>query len=306
MKRFRRTTLRRALVTVHLWLGLALGVYVVVISVTGSAVVFRGEITRWAVPQAVPRTDGDRLTGDALHAALEQAYPEYTVVRFTESRRPSRPVSVLLERDGIEHGRLFDPFASADMGESYPPAVRIVEWLVALHDDLLAGDTGRRINGIAGAFVLLLVVTGAAIWWPGRGRFLQSLKVTRKSPRFVRQLHGAAGLFALLLLANWALTGVYMAFPAPFERLVDALDPDPTDFERPGEGVLRFLTTAHFGRFGGLPIRIAWALLGLVPALLVATGVLLWYRRVLRPRLGKPSPAAAESDLRDEPPPILG
>src|SRR5690606_10975811 len=158
---FRRSTLRRALFNAHLVLALALGVYIVVISVSGSAVVFRGEMTRWAVQQSVPSTDGERLTGDALRAALERAYPHDTVVRFTESRRPSRPVSVLLERDGIEHGRLFDHFASADMGESYPPAVRIVEWLVALHDDLLAGDTGRKINGIAGAFVLLIVVTGA-------------------------------------------------------------------------------------------------------------------------------------------------
>src|SRR5262245_910992 len=39
-----RVWLRRALFQVHLWTGLALGVYVVVLSVTGSALVYRAEL----------------------------------------------------------------------------------------------------------------------------------------------------------------------------------------------------------------------------------------------------------------------
>ncbi|MBN1239269.1 MAG: PepSY domain-containing protein [Gammaproteobacteria bacterium] len=284
MNRPPRRKLRRVFVQAHLWLALALGLYIVVISLSGSAVVFRSEITRWAVPFEVPSTDGERLTGEALMQALGEVYADHRVLRFNESPRPSRPVAVLLERDGAEHGRLFDPYARADMGESYPVTVRVVEWLVALHDDLLAGDTGRRVNGIAGALVLILVLTGAVIWWPGPHRWKQSLYATPSKPRFAWHLHSAVGFWALLLLANWALTGVYMAFPAPFEGLIDWLDANPDDFERPGEGLLRLLTTAHFGRFGGLEVRIAWAVLGLAPVLLFCTGVLLWYRRVLRPR----------------------
>lgn len=277
----------------HLWLALVLGGYIVVISLSGSAVVFRSELTRWAVPFEVPSTEGERLTGAALERALDEVYSEYTVLRFNESQRPDRPVSVRLARAGIEHGRLFDPYARADMGESYPPTVRVVEWLVLLHDDLLAGETGRRINGAAGGLVLVLALTGAVIWWPGRHRWKQSLYVTPSTRRFAWQLHSAVGFWALLLLANWALTGVYMAFPAPFENFIDWLDTDTTDVDRPGDGLLRMLTTAHFGRFGGLEIRIAWTLLGLAPVLLLATGLLLWYRRVLRPRRTSPAPGRA-------------
>src|SRR5690606_13371660 len=142
--------LRRSIVKVHLWLALTLGLYIVVISVSGSAVVFRGELSRWAVPFEVPSMDGERLAGDGLSQALAEIYAVHTVVRFNAAPRASRHVAVLLERDGVEHGRLFDPYAGADLGESYPFELRVIEWLVALHDDLLAGDTGRRINGAAG------------------------------------------------------------------------------------------------------------------------------------------------------------
>jgi uncharacterized iron-regulated membrane protein len=37
--------LRRALFQIHLWAGLCLGLYVVVVSLSGSALVFRDELT---------------------------------------------------------------------------------------------------------------------------------------------------------------------------------------------------------------------------------------------------------------------
>lgn len=38
----------------------------------------------------------------------------------------------------------------------------------------------------------------------------------------------------------------------------------------------------HFGNFGGWPVQILWALLGLVPVLLVVTGYVMWWNRVLK------------------------
>lgn len=279
-----RRPLRRLLFQVHLWLAILLGVYIIVISVSGSAVVFRRELSAWLVPRQVPSTEGVRLTGDALGSALERAYSDYVVVRFSEPRRPGGPVSVLLERDGEEQGRLFDPYAVADMGSNYPMGLRVLEWFVSLHDDLLAGFAGRAVNGVAGILVVVLVVSGAVIWWPGKSRWRRSLYATPGMRRPLWHLHSSLGFWMFLLLFNWALTGVYMAFPEPFESFIDWLDPNLDDFERPGEGLVRALVAAHFGRFGGLEIRIAWTLLGLVPAVLFVTGCILWWRRVARPR----------------------
>ena len=270
--------LRRALLKIHLWLALAIGLYVIVISISGSAVIFRPDVSRWAIPRVVPSAEGERLQGDALAAALATAYPEYEVVRFAEGRFPRQPAEVLLLRDGVEHGRLFDPFALQDMGESYPISVRAIEWLVSLHDDLLAGEVGRTINGIGGAIMLIIALTGMVLWWPGQRAWFRSLYVPLRSARPLWHLHSAVGFWACVLLLNWSLTSLYLAFPGPFEDLRDWLDPDPTDFVRPGDTVVPFLLEVHFGRWNNWWGKISWAVLGLAPAVLFVTGFLVWWR----------------------------
>jgi uncharacterized iron-regulated membrane protein len=35
----------------------------------------------------------------------------------------------------------------------------------------------------------------------------------------------------------------------------------------------------HFGNFGGLPVKIAWAAAGFAPALLTISGMAIWWQR---------------------------
>jgi uncharacterized iron-regulated membrane protein len=281
-----KVRLRRAFMVAHTWIALALGLYIVVLSVSGSAVVFRREANIWLVPRTVASTDGERLTGDALHAAVKAAYPGDIVVAVREPRRPERPVSILLEREGAETERLFDPYAVRDLGDAFPPLLRTMEWLVDLHDNLLAGQTGRLLNGIGGAFFLVLILTGVWLWWPGTGNVLRSLKVgrPRASRRFIWQFHSVLGILSFAILFVWALTAIYFAFPEPVEGTIDYFDDDLTDAVRPGEWVVIEAVQLHFGRFGGLGVRFLWLLLGLIPTVLFATGFVLWWTRVVRRR----------------------
>jgi uncharacterized iron-regulated membrane protein len=190
-------------------------------------------------------------------------------------------VYVRIERDGIERQRLFDPYAGVDFGDAWPWQLQTVEWLVDLHDNLLLDrETGRLWNGIGGALLLLLIVTGLVLWWPGRGRWLKSLVVWRPTPvrPFVWQLHSALGFWSLWILVIWAATAIYFAWPEPFEATVDYFDTDLQDFDRP-DAWLQQSVRLHFGRFGGLGIRWLWVVLGLVPAIMFVTGLLLWLRR---------------------------
>jgi uncharacterized iron-regulated membrane protein len=277
---------RRLLARVHLWIALGLGLYIVVLSVSGSAVVFRRELNAWLVPRAVESTQGVRLSGDALGSAVRAAYPGAVVLEVREPQRPERPIYVALERNGQRRDRYFDPYAVRDLGETFPPVLRAVEWLVDLHDNLLAGQTGRAINGIGGMLFAVLIVTGAWLWWPGVRQVPRALKIgkPRASRRFIWQLHNVLGIASFALLFVWAITAIYFAFPEPFERTIDYFDSDLTDLHRPGEALLLELIRLHFGRFGGLGIRILWAVLGLLPAVLFVTGFVLWWTRVVRRR----------------------
>jgi uncharacterized iron-regulated membrane protein len=285
MRQPQRLRWRGFLVQLHLWLGLALGLYVALLSITGSLSVLRGDVHGWFVPRTVA-VEGTRLTGDALQDAVRRAYPQYEVLSVFERRRPDTPVIATLQRGGAEVDRLFDPYAARDLGLAYPPTTVAIEWIVDLHDNLLAGTTGRRVNGVGALLFTALVVTGAIVWWPGIGRVRRSATWGKpaKSARFARRLHSALGVWVLALILLWAVTAVYLTFPDPFEWVRDSFDDDLSDGIRPAEDLVRTLVNLHFGREWGMAVKLAYVALGLVPAALFVTGVATWWVRVVRSR----------------------
>lgn len=290
---------RRAVVQLHLWIGLLLGLYIVVLSVSGSVSVLRPDVHRWFVPRTVP-VEGTKLTGDALQEAVRRTYPQYEVTNVFERRRPEAPVMVTLQRDGETVERLFDPYSARDLGLTYPPITEAMEWVVDLHDNLLTGTTGRAVNGVGALLFLMLTMTGAIVWWPGVGRIGHNMLPGKpaKSARFARRVHNALGIWLLALIFIWALTAVYFSFPDPFERTIDYFDKDLTDAQRPGDGFVRALVNLHFGRSWGMTGKLIWVTFGLVPAVLFVTGCITWWVRVVR----RQKAGAAMADRITEPP----
>jgi uncharacterized iron-regulated membrane protein len=220
-----------------------------------------------------------------------------------ERRRPDTPVMVTLQLDGATVERLFDPYAARDLGLAYPPITEAIEWVVDLHDNLLTGTTGRAVNGVGALLFLVLTITGAIVWWPGVGRVGHSMIPGKpaKSARFARRLHNALGIWTLTLIFIWAITAVYFSVPDPFEWTIDYFDNDLTDAQRPGDGLVRALVNLHFGRSWGMPGKLAWVVLGLVPAVLFVTGCITWWVRVVRRRRAD----AAIADRTDDQSPSL-
>jgi uncharacterized iron-regulated membrane protein len=54
---------------------------------------------------------------------------------------------------------------------------------------------------------------------------------------------------------------------------------------RAGDHVVSWMGPLHTGHFGGLGLKIVWALAGLAMPALFITGFLMWCNRVLAPRL---------------------
>ena len=279
------TSFRRALFQIHLWLGIALGLYILVISVSGSAVVLRPQFSRWFIASEIPSEAGDALSGTVLEARVAEVYRDYRIINIVAPNRPRRATYVVLERDGEESSRYFDHYSGLDLGDTYPWQVRTVEWLTRLHDDLLMERaTGRKVNAVGGMLLLLMVITGAVIWWQGRRRWRDGLLVKRSSPHsMLWQLHSVLGFWSLLLLFIWGITAIYFAFPQPFDFIINAMDSDLDDFDRPDSWLL-FLIDMHFGRFrGSWPVLpYIWIVLGLLPAFMYISGFIVWYRRVIK------------------------
>jgi len=264
---------RRAIFQIHLWIGIGVGFYVLLISVTGALIVYRPQLSKkFSRKQIVLPVSGPPISHQGLERAAAGIYPGYEATDVFPSNRPDRPVEILLERRNKRMVRLFDPYTGKDLGDPLTHVQRVVEWLVDLHDNLLLGTTGRLVNGIAAIIVTVLSLTGALVWWPGIKNWRRSLKINWRA-KFTRlnwDLHSALGFWFFLFVLMWGISGIYFSFPGTFGIL--------------GNRILYWLARLHFGRMGWFAEAL-WSVLGLIPAALFVTGILMWWNRVVRKRL---------------------
>ena len=282
-----KTWLRRALFQVHLWAGIAIGLYIVLISVTGSAVVFRRDLLYLKLGNvpAADATANKRMTEPELRAAVSQKYPGWDIKKVMMAGRRLTPAEVTLTLGDDTIEERFNPYTGADMGEMHPLSVRVMEWLVDLHDNLLKGETGRRMNAVGGGLLALLCITGVAIWWRGKSTWAQGFFFNpwHGWKRINFDLHSAMGFWSLAILLLWGVTGIYFAFPDPFIAVVDYFEPPQlSEGTRKGDEFIAWLVRMHFGRYGGMGVRITYVIIGLLPAVMFVTGVIMWWNRVLR------------------------
>ena len=78
-----------------------------------------------------------------------------------------------------------------------------------IHGTLMIGDMGDRLIEIAASLGLLLVVSGAYLWWPRGGASVRDLFVPRLAARgrsFWKSLHAVTGAWTAILLAFFFVT----------------------------------------------------------------------------------------------------
>ena len=294
--------LRKATFQLHLWSGIGIGLYVLLVSVTGSVVVYRNELYTAATRDPIVVTDsGTRLADEQLKGAATRAYPGYTVLTLNRGRNPDQAVSISLKRGSGIKNRFFNPYTGADLGDSVPLGIWLVSKLLELHDDLLAGTTGRSVNGVGALLIVVLAMTGMVVWWPGIKTWRRSLTVHRNAgwPRFIWGLHSMIGFWSLGFILMFAVSGVYLGNPERFQDLADRIEPltDANARTRTVDQVIYWLAYLHVGRINGIGLtcrgpglcdstmKLIWAAFGLAPAAMFVTGVVMWWNRVVRKKL---------------------
>jgi len=209
-----RVWLRRATFQIHLWGGLILGLYVVVLSLTGSVLVYRNELDRYlSTPHAAFDEKAKAMNADELRAAALRAYPGWQVSEVVEGRTVRRPprgggpggaaggpaggpgaaqgpgggrgrgnrlpdptAMITLEKDGTKKERLFNPYNGQDLGDYTTQGQFFIMWIVRLHDELLLDrPDGPWWNGLLSLVFTVLVISGLIVWWPGISRWKRSL-----------------------------------------------------------------------------------------------------------------------------------
>jgi uncharacterized iron-regulated membrane protein len=182
--------------------------------------------------------------------------------------------------------------------ETTPIGITIVSTLIDLHDNLLAGETGRLINGVGAIAALLIALTGLVIWWPGVAKWRRSLIVRRGVgwKRLNWDLHSAIGFWSFAFILIFAASGIYLCFPQAVTAFADYLQPMTAENagQRFVDDALYWLAYLHFGRINGIGIpcsgpglcdqavKATWAVFGLAPAAMFVTGTIMWWNRVVK------------------------
>lgn len=227
---------RRALFQIHLWIGVLVGLYVFVVCVTGAALVFRIDMQRAVHAELFTPSVGTPADAATILERVRDTFPQHRVsgIDAPSTARPTY-LAYVANDDGFLT-LLFDPVTARFLGELPPrSAIRILQ---DLHFDLLGGRRGRVVNGIGGLLLALLCVTGLVIWWPGVANWRRSLTVDvrRSWKRINWDLHSAVGFWTAALVAMWAITGVYFAFPSQFRATVSAFSPVTAAPRAPSSG----------------------------------------------------------------------
>jgi uncharacterized iron-regulated membrane protein len=233
--------IRSMLGKIHLWIGLALCVPLVVIGVTGSILVFEPELQaleRPAVPPA--RADLPPATVAGIVAAARIAAPaEYAANSYTAPRSATDVATVRFSaagRPGPGGIEIFvDPGSLAVVGQ-HEASAGIVRQIFLLHANLLSRDrSGRNIVGWLGVAMLALGTSGFVMWFPRPGQRRRAFTIRRGTTgfRFHRELHGAVGIWGLAVFFIVSFSGVYLAFPQAVGVLVGSRD------MRPGAAAIR-------------------------------------------------------------------
>jgi hypothetical protein len=75
-----------------------------------------------------------------------------------------------------------------------------------------------------------------------------------------------------------------------------------------GQRILQGFSYAHYGNFGGWPVKVLWVILGFAPPALFVTGLMMWWNRVVRPAarrlLKRPQASAGEPELEQSRPAV--
>jgi uncharacterized iron-regulated membrane protein len=218
-----RLWVRRMLFQIHLWAGILLSVYMAVIGLTGSILVFEDELTSLTLPTGSGKASAKAADSvqDIVHAA-EQSSPgeRCFFLSFPEEHAPFYR-AWMRDAAGGQHVLLIDSAGIIIQRGSRS----WIEWVHDLHVYLLLGPRGLTVNGIGASALLLLSATGIALWWPGLARWWRGL-VVRTSANWRRvnfDLHSAVGFWTLLIALWWAVSGIYFAWPTQFARALGSV-----------------------------------------------------------------------------------
>ena len=200
----------------HRWIGWTLGAVFAFQGLTGAAIVYKDELDRALHPALFgPMTPGAAQPAAVLVAEVQAAYSgkgQVTGLLF-----PAHPGEPATARVTLPDGRHAEAAVDPVTARVFGPRIwegSLIGTIYDLHNLYVFRSVGYRGVGIIGLMILISLVAGVRLAWPGRGGWRRAIAPppAYSSPqRAMRDQHARLGLLAAPLLAVSVATGVWMS-----------------------------------------------------------------------------------------------
>jgi uncharacterized iron-regulated membrane protein len=247
---------RKLWLNVHLWLGLGFGLFLAVIGLTGSVLVFWHELDEAINPSLYEAEPSKGLTPkpiDDLIAAAKQSAPKGWDSVWLDAPKENGnyvfgfyyPEASQNPEEAQSLNIAIDPYTAEAAGRRVfyhawnPLKHSLVGFFFKLHYAMFLGETGVTIVGVLSVLFLISVLTGLILWWPLTGKWRRVLTIKRRASteRFNHDLHQSAGLYSLIVLLALLMSGMYFNLPDQFRWLVERFSVLTTEVEAPAHGM---------------------------------------------------------------------
>lgn len=212
---------RKVLFWTHLAVGIAVGLVVFVMSVTGVALTYQRQTQAWADGFDVrPAETATRPMPVAalLRGAREQQGAEPTALLLRND--PSKPTRISFGRQSVE----VNPYTGDALGAGAVGVRRMFRALINWHRWLGQEGEGRAmarfITGFCNLAFLFIVISGLYLWWPKNWRWsqLKSRVFFRRGlatrPRHFNW-HNVIGFWTAIPLVVVVVTGAFFSYSWP-------------------------------------------------------------------------------------------
>nr|WP_295923868.1 PepSY-associated TM helix domain-containing protein [uncultured Dyadobacter sp.] len=250
-------TFKKITGTLHLWLGLASGLVVFIVSVTGCIFAFEEElfnVFHSKLVQVQPAADGARkLPVTILEQSAQKAlggrdtvtliniYPEadraweFDIFRYDEKKAAAS----FWDGGGLEWKRAYVNPYTGQVNGLMNMRYEFFTLVRATHQNLLIRpDVGSPIVGSATIIFVILLISGLILWWPknkaaAKQRYAFRWKDTTRWKRKNYDLHNILGFYMLTFGLFIALTGIVWSFDWWENIVYRALDGKVVHFTLP-------------------------------------------------------------------------
>jgi len=215
-------SMRTVVLRLHRWIGLIFAAFWLLQAVTGALIVFHWEAEDAILAGAHRDTDFEKINA-RLTALVPSGSGKRIVSVWVTAGSADRYDVTVADPAGIQHAVRVSGDGTV-LRQKLKSERGFMGSLVALHQNLLVGETGEWIVGISGVLLFTTLFMGLIVAWPRGRQWRKSLVFSRNGGPAARQfaLHKAVGLWAVLPAILLITAGTMLRFEDGVSHLIGA------------------------------------------------------------------------------------